>query len=650
MPSDKSLTPLQLWDRLVKEAGLELRLKHKPGRDADLEQAVLEQLDSAFGTVVAQTTVKALLRTDRNLPTPTITVERLLIALLTAQKGFSAMMTQILETLVMAQATVSENTLEFAFEFDSLTGPLKLTLEQFQAHVERTRQAWVSHFVPLNQSQRWNISSTLSDLRTGWKTRPVDDLPVKPQVATLPTAEKFQAPLRALEESVMAFLQRCHTVGSSRTANFHRLRQRPSEQPLTPAQKEELDTVMDATDFWDVSIVDSINYIKQGLNSQNLDPGRTYETVMRAVSLIPVKQQWVNERYQELLDILNLPTWKRRHELYSVWVGTQLLNVAKAHASHLEFHPHNNVLSFAFGGNLLASYVTNTERFSIHCEVRSDLVGTSRKRKQAIQPDFRVLREDVTATTNDATRLVLECKHYLRASTANFTAAASDYARSCAYATVLVVNHGPVEEEALLRAVDPALRNRARFMGDVTPHASDELQEYLRAALFSVPAVAPTPQTSDSRPRADATNPSVVAPAGHSTQPLVSVRVEWDEQLQDIDLALTFAPGIGNEMTTLNFMNRGGLAAPFYAQLMEDVRSGPGAETINIYQFSARSYEVIVRNYSHPGHFPAAHLRGRITLGTTTLIVHPPEPSVQISDWRMATLVANEDGTLAIHT
>lgn len=117
-------------------------------------------------------------------------------------------------------------------------------------------------------------------------THSADDLPMKPHIATLPTAQKFEAPLRALEESVAAFLQHCHTVGSSRTANFHRLRQRPSEQPLSPAQKEELDIVMDASDFWDVSIVDSINYIKQGLNSQNLDPGLTYDTIMHAVSLI----------------------------------------------------------------------------------------------------------------------------------------------------------------------------------------------------------------------------------------------------------------------------------------------------------------------------------------------------------------------------
>lgn len=650
MPDDKVLTPLQLWARLIKEAGLELRLKRQPGRDADLEESILEQLDPAAGTVAAQATVKALLKFDRDLPNPTITVEHLVSALLTSQKGFGAMMTQILETLVMAQATVSETPLTFAFQFDSLTGPLKLTLEQFQAHVDRTRRTNVMRFMPLNQQQRWEINSALSDMRDHEGAPRGDDLPEKPQVITLPTPEKFREPLRTLQESVAEFLKHCRAVGLSRTDNFWRLRQRQGSMPLTVEQKEEFDRVVDATDFWDLSIVDSINYIKKGLNTRDLNPDRTYEILMRAVRLIPVKQQWVNERYRELLDILNLPTWKHRHELYSVWVGTQLLNVAKTHANNLEFHPQNNVLSFAFGGSVLASYVANAEHFSIHCELRSDLIGTSRKRKQAIQPDFRVLREDVTATSNDATRLVLECKHYLRANAANFSSAASDYARSCSYATVLVVNHGPVEEAKLLASMAPPLQNRTRFIGDATPDAPDELQAFLRATLFSEPTIAPISEAPHASSSDGTTSPLVFVSPGHTEHLMAAVRVEWDEQLEDIDLALAFTPFNGDEMTTLNFMNRGGETAPFHAQLMEDVRSGPGTETINIYKFCTGTYEITVRNYSNPGHFPAAHLRGCITLGTTTLIVHPPESGVHMDDWRMATLGVNEDGTLTIHT
>lgn len=644
MLSGKKLTPSQLWERLIKDAGLELRLKQKPGRDADMELAVLQQLDPGR----AYPTIKALLKADQALPAPAVTVECLLIAVLESQKGFASMMNEILETLVMAEATLGEKNLEFEFNFDAVAGPLRLTLEQFQAYEERTRRVCANRFVPLSQQQRWQISSILSDFRSHWESRPDDSLPSVCQVNARSSPTRFHVPLLALEAAVADFLQCCRFVGLSRTGNFRRLNEQRQGTPRTAEQLEEFERILDATDFWDVSIVASINSIKDGLSTRELDPDRTFDTLMRAVKLIPVKQQWIDESYQELLDLLNLPTWKRRYELYSVWVGTRLLNVAKQHASQLEFHPRNGVLSFAFGGSSLASYVAHGERFSIHCEVRSELVGASRKRKRAIQPDFRVLREGGTATTNDATRLVVECKHYLQPSISNFSSAANDYARSCCFATVLVVNHGPVTEAALLNALEPEVRNRARFIGDVVPNASDGLQAFLRTTLFSAPTALSSTPVQCSQPRADAT--SVVIPLGELAYPHVSLEVEWDETLQDIDIALVFNLDTTNEQVMVDFRNRGGLKAPFFAELLEDVREGPGVEMINIYQLNAKRYEVIVRNYSEPGHFPVGHLRGRITLGNSTLMVNPPTHGVHLGDWKMATLLVNADGTVAIQT
>lgn len=644
MLSGKKLTPSQLWERLIKDAGLELRLKQKPGRDADMELAVLQQLDPGRG----YPTIKALLKADQALPAPAVTVECLLIAVLESQKGFASMMNEILETLVMAEATLGEKNLEFEFNFDAVAGPLRLTLEQFQAYEERTRRVCANRFVPLSQQQRWQISSILSDFRSHWESRPDDSLPSVCQVNARSAPTRFHVPLLALEAAVADFLQCCRFVGLSRTGNFRRLNEQRQGTPRTAEQQEEFERILDATDFWDVSIVDSINSIKDGLSTRELDPDRTFDTLMRAVELIPVKQQWIDESYQELLDLLNLPTWKRRYELYSVWVGTRLLNVAKQHASQLEFHPRNGVLSFAFGGSSLASYVAHGERFSIHCEVRSELVGASRKRKRAIQPDFRVLREGGTATTNDATRLVVECKHYLQPSISNFSSAANDYARSCCFATVLVVNHGPVTEAALLDALEPEVRNRARFIGDVVPNASDGLQAFLRTTLFSAPTALSSTPVQCSQPRADAT--SVVIPLGELAYPHVSLEVEWDETLQDIDIALVFNLDTTNEQVMVDFRNRGGLKAPFFAELLEDVQEGPGVEMINIYQLNAKRYEVIVRNYSEPGHFPVGHLRGRITLGNSTLMVNPPTHGVHLGDWKMATLLVKADGTVAIQT
>ena len=126
------------------------------------------------------------------------------------------------------------------------------------------------------------------------------------------------------------------------------------------------------------------------------------------------------------------------------------------------FHYHvvDGCLSFALGGSRLATYVDNGEPFDVWAELRSALVGTSSKRKKGIQPDFRILRPALATSHPAATHLVLECKHYLAPSVANFSAAARDYAASRPAASVLVANHGPINPAALTAAVTSDLNSR----------------------------------------------------------------------------------------------------------------------------------------------------------------------------------------------
>ncbi|MFJ4257483.1 hypothetical protein ACIP01_11130 [Pseudomonas monteilii] len=646
MPSDKKLSPSELWDRLTKEAGLELQLRKKPGRDAELEMQVLQLLDPRWGTPSAFSTVKALLKEDQRLSSPSITVERLLVSILEAQRGFAAMMSEILGTLAMAEATVGESNLEFEFSFDEVAGPLKLTLEQFQVYEERTRRVCASRYVSLSQQQRWTINSILSDLREPRTKRPDDLLSLAPQINARVAPAPFRPPLLALESAVEDFLQRCHSMGPSRVGNFRTLREPRNLSDLSPEELETLHIAVDATDFWDVNIVESINFCKDPLKAGGFDQDTTLKLLTRAMETIPTRQQWIDETFNELLDLLNLPVWKRRYELYSVWVGTRLLNVARVHASQIEFHPKNRVLSFAFGGNTLASYMTNGSRFSIKCEVRSELVGGSRKRTRGIQPDFRVFREDGIATTNDATYLVVECKHYLQQNVSNFTAAVSDYAHSCRYATVLLANHGWLDETTLLSAVEPEVRNRARFIGNAAPNHSDELNTFLQTALFSTPNKAPLVPVQP--PQLLSKSPATAITLGSFAYQPVSLEVEWDSTLRDIDLALAFVLDANKEKVEINYKNRGEEGAPHFARLHEDVMGGPGTERIEIYELKARRYEVIVRNFSQKGHLPAGHLKGRISIGSTTIVIQPP--TLTTEDWLMAVLEVSADGKVLIQS
>jgi hypothetical protein len=643
MPSEKKLTPSQFWNRLSKDAGLELHLKKKPGRDAEMEMQVLQLLDPGWGTPLAFSTVKELLKEDQKSSSPSITVERLLVTILETQRGFAAMMSEILGTLAMAEATVGESNLEFEFSFDEVAGPLKLTLEQFQVCEERTRRVCASRFVSLSKQQRWTINDILSDLREPRAHRPHDQFSLAPQVNAVAAPARFRAPLKALELAVEDFLQQCRSMGHSRKGNFWSLSDKRNISDLSTEELEALHVAGDATDFWDVNIVESINFCKDPLKFRHFDPDTISRLLTRAMETIPTRQQWIEETYNELLDLLNLPVWKRRYELYSVWVGTRLLHVAKAHARQLEFHPKNRVLSFAFSGSTLCSYTANGTRFSIKCEVRSELVGTSRKRTRGIQPDFRVFREDGIATTNDATYLVVECKHYLQQNVSNFSVAASDYARSCRYATVLVVNHGLLDEATLLAAVEPEVRDRARFIGSAAPTSADELETFLQTALFSTPAKAPSVPV---KPPQLSSPPSTALIIGSHAYPPVTIEVDWDSTLQDIDLTLAFVLDTTNEKVEISFKNLGGETAPYFARLHNDVMGGPGTEKIEIYQLKASRYEAIVRNYSRKGHLPAGHLHGRIIIGNSIIVVQPPK--LQTEEWLMAVLQVSPNGTVAV--
>src|SRR5690349_12279982 len=96
----------ELWDKLQLEAGLELRLKSgRRGRDADLEDAVKASLLAQVPIPAARDkSLRALLLKDEKSKPSQITTEKLLVAVLTSQRGFAAMMEDILNTLIDADA------------------------------------------------------------------------------------------------------------------------------------------------------------------------------------------------------------------------------------------------------------------------------------------------------------------------------------------------------------------------------------------------------------------------------------------------------------------------------------------------------------------------------------------------------------------
>jgi hypothetical protein len=164
---------------------------------------------------------------------------------------------------------------------------------------------------------------------------------------------------------------------------------------------------------------------------------------------------------QNYRDILSLPIWQRRHELYAVWIGAKIATSLKG--LDCQFHVEDGVLRFPFSGAQLATMWTKERTtYMFWTELRSRLSVAAESGRKSIQPDYRILRLPFDPIRG--TVLVVECKQYRRSLTRNFAAALNDYAVGCPNAQVILVNNGPIGN-VVLTAVKKSYRSRTRAFG-----------------------------------------------------------------------------------------------------------------------------------------------------------------------------------------
>ncbi|RWP58168.1 hypothetical protein [Mesorhizobium sp.] len=136
--------------------------------------------------------------------------------------------------------------------------------------------------------------------------------------------------------------------------------------------------------------------------------------------------------------ILSLPAWKRRYELYGVWVATQIFDALEDH--DVTINHDDGALRFAFAEWRLADVESSRPLLSLYSERRSPLSNPiGKSRTKAAQPDYGIW----TRGSDAACVLVVEVKHYKKESTANFGAALADYANAHPNAKIVLVNYGP---------------------------------------------------------------------------------------------------------------------------------------------------------------------------------------------------------------
>jgi hypothetical protein len=242
--------------------------------------------------------------------------------------------------------------------------------------------------------------------------------------------------------------------------------------PLEPDMADALDpgtVAQNETDYW---LGTSILMLAAALR---LDPpdreafGRTLEEGYAAYG----RRQIAISADRKLLEkILSLPVWRRRHELYAVWVATQIVGALPDH--DIELHHEDGKIVFAFKSTVVATITTALPELRLFAERKSPLADPIGKgRSDNVQPDYSLWSGPDGA---ERCPLVVEVKHYKQAARGSFSDALVDYARAHPDAEVVLVNYGPATN--LRDDVESSVAARCRQIGNFTPDDKARCDEF----------------------------------------------------------------------------------------------------------------------------------------------------------------------------
>jgi hypothetical protein len=300
----------------------------------------------------------------------------------------------------------------------------------------------------------------------------------------------------------------------------------------------------------------------------------------------------VEEAVREVEEILKLPIWQRRYELYSIWVLTQIID-ALGGPGRFKFELESDTFHIPFSPKLLATVQDSQPPVLIWGEVRYALRSPPGKgRVSGMQPDY-TLTVDTREPPEEAFALV-ECKQYLRASAKNFRVALTDYATGQPGADVALVNYGPVGP-SILKGIPARLLPRVRAIGNFRPLRQEyarEFGEWLRAQVEKHT----TPLVEESVPTAQLVTTGLLGTT--SGADFARIELRWGESPRDLDLHF-FIPLTGGGWRDINFMWPGTLEEWPWARLEGDVTAGSGPEVVIVRQAVPGLYRIAVQLYSH---------------------------------------------------
>lgn len=254
-------------------------------------------------------------------------------------------------------------------------------------------------------------------------------------------------------------------------------------------------------DNWAANMITSMYSTVEHLKSEPASAPENAAELTKALTSFfkDMPETEIEDTIKELVDLLNLPVWKKRYELYSTWILSGLDKVFLGYNRTL--HHDKGVLLLRFKGTHLMTISTATGPLQLWAENRTPagIKLTGHGRKNGIQPDYTIYRPAMGDPNNCIA--CVEVKQYKKASAANFRNAINDYAHGLPNAEIFLVNYGPVP--ATLPLDFPA---RSTYFGVVKPR-SPELTQFKNDLLTKMPA--PRLLTSQEKMQVKLENPTI---------------------------------------------------------------------------------------------------------------------------------------------
>jgi hypothetical protein len=597
-------TPIEsadvLWEHIKQRGGLDL-----DRYDAGVEREIRHRLN------VADT-----VRLNDHLRTASVSPTTLLVAFFAAVAPYTKMYRQILALLEHIGASHGESNLRVRFDFATNAGPLEFDLNHFREEVQRIQRIlapvaveyWQAKALldvtrALSRVQNWKDSSNQLPPEVNRWCQAFDDAESARQrgfQTQWPPASldppHLDDPAVATDVARVWALWKAFVsqLGVSTTRPFSDLDavtlvlrdgqelqvESDTDQPAPPISNI-LFTINH--DRWPQFVVRGVYNLAAHLRRGTPEGLDAASELAATIGKHPVESRTLEKILTDLDELLRLPVWQRRPELYAMWVLTQLVNAVEDISVLDEFNVQNGCFDVPFKDTCIARATQIEPTLEIVAEMRSPLDNPMGKGRVAgIQPDFAVVK---VADTERTVVLVVECKQYRVAAPKRFREALTDYARGAPLAEVVLVNYGPAKH-TITEQMENELANRAHPIGEFRPDSStDSLSKFRGLAVSAL------------RPHF---KPKVLEPApddpGSWTAVDCHIELTWRVGPNDLDLYL-FLPAAAGGMISYN--SKGTLDAPPYARLEADIVTHGEPESMTVARGYPGVYRIAVHAYSH---------------------------------------------------